>query len=78
MKLLVHKFRMGDVEDPELFAAEPIYQWQQTEKGKWVMKHTQEQPVFFVNPSPEWLGYEVVIYAYFSDPDTTYFKLKWS
>lgn len=30
---------MGDVEDPEIYVAEPIFKWQQTEQGKWVMQH---------------------------------------
>jgi hypothetical protein len=25
---------MGDVEDPELYAAQPLYEWQQTEQGQ--------------------------------------------
>jgi len=34
-----HTFRMGDVEDPELYAAPPILEWQKTEQGCWVMAH---------------------------------------
>ena len=35
---------MGDVEDPEIYCAEPIYQWQQTPAGKWCMEKPQIQP----------------------------------
>ena len=34
IKVVVHKIRMGDVEDPDLYVAEPIYNWQQTDAGK--------------------------------------------
>lgn len=37
--ICVHKIKMGDVEDPDLLVAEPIYQWQQSEQGQFVMKH---------------------------------------
>ena len=41
---VVHTIRMGDVEDPDLFVAEPIYQWQQTEAGKWIMENSLPKP----------------------------------
>ena len=45
-KVVVHRFRMSDVEDPDIYAAEPIWQWQNTEAGKFVMEHAVEQPEF--------------------------------
>ena len=53
MSIELHEFNMGDVEDPYLYAAEPIYQWQQTEKGKWAMEHALDKPVFHCLPNPE-------------------------
>ena len=32
-KLVVHRFRLGDVEDPDLYAAEPLYKWQESDSG---------------------------------------------
>ena len=32
----VHEIRMGDVEDPDIMVADPIWQWQQTDAGKFV------------------------------------------
>jgi hypothetical protein len=40
----VHEFNMGDVEDPDLYAAQPLYEWQQSEQGKWIMEHAVEPP----------------------------------
>jgi hypothetical protein len=73
---IVHEIKMGDVEDPDLFVAEPIYKWQQTPAGKWVMENT--------NPSPMWnrhidqmtYGYRYTIRAYFTPKQLTYYKLK--
>lgn len=45
-KVVVHKFTVGDVEDPDLYAAEPMWKWQQTEQGKFVMEHAITEPVW--------------------------------
>jgi len=33
---------MGDVEDVEIYAAEPIYNWQQTSAGKFCMEKAED------------------------------------
>ena len=40
----VHSFTMGDVEDPDLYAAQPIMDWQNSKQGQWVMEHAVERP----------------------------------
>jgi len=80
-KVIVHRFNlmfliMSDVEDPKLFAAEPIYKWQQTEHGRWVMERCKDC-VFFTNPSQDSRGYEIAIQAVFNDTDYMMYRLKW-
>lgn len=77
-KLVVHEFNMGDVEDIEIYAAEPIYQWQQTEKGKWVMQHSINPPTWYQGLDPTMYGWRIRIVAEFSDKDLTYYTLKWA
>lgn len=77
VKCLLHSFPMGDVEDPYLYAASPIYDWQQTDKGQWVMDHVTEQPVFHCIPDLYSFGYRVEITGLLEEKDLTYFKLKW-
>lgn len=43
-KLVVHKIEMSDVEDPDLMVAEPIYKWQQTPQGKFIMENSIGTP----------------------------------
>jgi hypothetical protein len=31
--VVVHEFTMGDVEDPDIYAAEPLLAWQKSEAG---------------------------------------------
>ena len=75
-KTVFHSFRMGDVDDPEIYAAMPIHEWEQTEQGQWVMEHCKD-PKFNLLPDPSWLGHRVIIYGSLEDKDATYFNLKW-
>lgn len=76
-KKLVHKFQMGDVEDPELYAAQPIYDWQQTEMGQWVMKHSID-PTFNIFVDPVSYGYQISITAHITPKRWTEFCLRFS
>jgi hypothetical protein len=76
-QVLLHSFRMGDVEDPYLYAAFPIAEWQKTDHGKWVMEHVQDQPTFYCNPDPNSWGFRVTIMGELSESNITYLKLRW-
>ena len=71
-----HTFRMGDVEDPEVFVAQPIYEWQQTEKGSWVMAHCPD-PQFRISPDTYAWGHEVNVYGPLEESAAVIFLLKW-
>ncbi len=73
----VHTITMGDVEDPEIYIAEPIYKWQQTEKGKWVMRHSMPSPTYHKKVDYRAYGYEYHICAYLTEKDYTYYRLKY-
>lgn len=73
----VHEFNMGDVEDPDLYAAEPLYEWQQTEAGQWVMEHAVETPFWHRMVNPYTFGHTYYIIARFKEQDHTYWALKW-
>ena len=73
----VHEFRMGDVEDPDLYAAEPLYQWQSSEAGAWVMAHAVETPFWHRHIDPGSYGYKYYVIARLSEKDQTYWTLKW-
>ena len=77
MKLVVHTIKMGDVEDPDLLVAEPIWQWQQTEAGKYIMENSVQQPEWHRSADPTTYGYRYDIVAYLEDKSLTYWKLKY-
>ena len=62
-KVTVHKFSMGDVEDPDLYAAQPLWEWQESEQGKFVMEHAIETPIWHRQADPYNYGYQYVIVA---------------
>jgi len=74
--LVVHEFAMGDVEDPDLYAAQPISEWQDSEAGQFVMSHAVEKPYWTRMTDPYNYGYRYVIVARMREPDQTFFRLK--
>ena len=75
--VVVHHFPMGDVEDPDLYAADPLYKWQQSEAGTWIMEHAVEPPFWTRQTDVGSYGYRYYVVARLKEQDQTYFKLKW-
>jgi hypothetical protein len=71
----VHEIRMGDVEDPDLWVASPIYEWQQTEPGKFVMEHAVEEPYWINQMDPSTYGNVYKIMARLSEQNETFWRL---
>lgn len=73
----VHEFSVGDVEDPEVYAAEPIWDWQQSEAGQWVMENAVEQPYYIQSLDYNSWGHRYKIMARLSEQNQTFWSLKW-
>ena len=71
--VVVHEFPMGDVEDPDLFAAQPLWEWQQSEAGKWVMENAVETPYWMRAIDQFNWGHNYKIMARLSDQNQTYY-----
>ena len=74
--ICVHEFTMGDVEDPDLYAAQPIWEWQQSESGQFVMAHAVEPPYWIRQVDHSSYGTKYKIIARLSEPNQTFFRLK--
>ena len=74
--IIVFKFTMGDVDDPDLYAAEPMYQWQQTDAGKWVMENAHETPIWNRHLDPMSYGHSYIISATFDTKKLTEYYLR--
>jgi hypothetical protein len=77
VRLVVHEFRLGDVDDPDIYAAEPIWQWQQSDAGQWVMANAVEPPVWFQGADMDTLMYKYRIVAEFSEQNAVFYQLKY-
>jgi hypothetical protein len=75
--VIVHKFNLGDVEDPDLYAGQPLWEWQSSESGKWVMEHSVETPMWQRHVDHSTFFYQYVIVAYLKEKDQTFWALKW-
>ena len=74
--MIFHTFRIGDSEDPDLYAAQPIWEWQQTDHGQWVMKHGQDL-TYNIQPDFSSYGYKVSITGGLNSDDEVYYTLKY-
>ena len=73
----VHEITMGDVEDPDLWVASPIWDWQQTEAGKFVMDHAVEKPYWTQSMDYRTYGHVYRIMARLSEQNETFWRLKY-
>jgi hypothetical protein len=76
-KVTVHQFSISDTDDPEIYAAVPIMEWQQSEKGAWVMERSVEVPMWHRQHNSMNWGLDFPITAYLKDTDYTFYQLKW-
>ena len=75
--IIVHTFVIGDVEDPDIYAANPLWEWQESEMGKWVMAHAIETPEWHRMTDSLSYGYRYNVIAKLTEQDQTFWTLKW-
>ena len=77
MKIIVHEAMLIDNDDPVIYAAVPIFEWEQSDLGKWVMTNALTTPIWKTVPDINTATTKVQIIADLKEEDITYFKLKW-
>jgi hypothetical protein len=77
MKITFHAFSMGDVDDVEIYAAQPIYEWQQSDHGRWVMEHASDLR-FYQHADPHTFGHRITIQGELEDAKATEYFLRWN
>jgi hypothetical protein len=68
---------MGDVEDPDLFVAQPISEWQESDAGKFIMEHAVDKPYWHRTTDHASYGHRYDIVARLSEQNETFWTLKW-
>lgn len=74
--VVVYEFSMGDVEDPDLYAATPILDWEHSEPGQWVLATAVETPFWRRVHNIIDFGYRYQIVARLREPDEVFWRLK--
>jgi hypothetical protein len=74
----VHEFLLSYVEDPDIYAAEPILKWQNSEAGQWLMAHANSQPYWIQHVDANTMGYRYKIWARLSEQNETFWRLRWA
>ena len=78
MKVTFHRFNVGDVDDIDIYAGQAIYEWQQTEHGKWVMTHATDL-TYHTQMDTNYWGYDIAITGTISDQlHATEYFLRWA
>jgi len=73
----VHEFTISDVEDPEIYAAGPIFDWQESDAGQWVLENAVEKPYYIQALDYNNWGHRYKIMARLSEQNQTFWRLKW-
>jgi hypothetical protein len=76
-KVVVHSFRMSDVEDPDLWAGQSLYEWQESDPGKFIMEHAVDTPEWHRQLDIHGLGWKYAIVAEIEHKKLSEFYLKW-
>ena len=74
-EMVVYQFQLPWSEDVIIQAAAPLYEWEQSDAGKWVMAHAVEKPRWERYTEHVALNERFVIIARLTEPDQTYFRL---
>ena len=76
VKAVIGRLTLGDVEDPEIYAAGPLIEWQNSEKGQWCMENCIDAPYYSIMQDYNSWGYTIKIVGDLLEQDYTYFTLR--
>ena len=70
------ELRIGDCEDPQIYAGAALYDWEKSEHGNWVMNHSIDTPEWSVHTTPYYSGYVIRITGRLCEADEIIYRLK--
>jgi hypothetical protein len=76
-RVVVHRFNVSDVEDPDMYAAQPMWEWENSEQGQFIMTNAIEKPEWHRHMSHELFVYNYAITAKLEKKKLSEFYLKW-
>lgn len=76
VKINFHSFGIGDPADPEIYAAQFLYEFMKTEKGQWIKSNCTD-PQYVIRPDINMYGQKVIVYGDVEEKLATEYYLKW-
>jgi hypothetical protein len=67
----------GGTEDPEIMAAGPLWDWEHSEHGQWVMRNACDTPIWHKSIDPSSYNYKFIVRAKFMGPALTEMLLRY-
>lgn len=75
--VVVHKFDIRDVADPEIYATAPIFDWERSDAGQWILERAIETPAWHRWDDPMSFYTKFAITAKLKDKDYIVWLLKY-
>lgn len=75
-KVVVHRFKIRDLDDPEIYAAGLITEWLSSEQGQWVQEHAIESLQWHTQDDAHSFHVDFAITANLKDVDYVIWILK--
>lgn len=75
--ICVHKFTLGDVEDPEIYSDTHIWDWLESDPAGKFCKNNSKQLTRKISQDDFGYGYQVEVFAEFGDKEMTFYGLKY-
>jgi hypothetical protein len=76
-KVVVHRFTIAAGEELDTYATNPLWEWRDSEVGKWVMARAVDTPEWHRLEDYSSYGHYYIIVAKLKDIDYTWWQLKW-
>lgn len=73
----VFEFTIVDTDDPDIYAADPLMNWERSAAGQWVMSNALEVPTWHPIQEPMTYGYRYIITAKLTGPKLTEWLLRY-
>lgn len=72
----VHTLKLAYSEDPDIEMAAPLYEWANTDAGKYIIQHSEPKPFWNKHLDPNTMGCIYTIHATLTEESYTFYKLK--
>lgn len=76
-KVVVYKFNIGDVSDPDVIVFQMLREWQNTEQGKFIMSNARQLPDFETFKDYANFRCECAVIAELEEKKLSEYILKW-